>query len=65
MSTPYKSEAARSAQRAGYGDKSYWDYLDQHAQELRDKFAAGGDTARAEQMMTRDVWESVRGNEGA
>lgn len=60
----YKSRSARDAAATGYGGKSYWDYLDEHAQELHDKFIADGDPVRAAKMMTRSLSESLMGNEG-
>lgn len=52
----YKSVAAREAQAMPYGDKSYWDYLDEHAVEL---FAKG-----VKDAFTRSLADSLRGNEG-
>lgn len=64
MTTKYESQAARDAQAMGYGDESYWDYLDQHAKELRDKFLAKGDEATAQRMMTESLSEALMGNDG-
>lgn len=61
----YKAQAARDAQRTGYGSPSYWDYLEAHALELRAYYLAKGDTVTADQMLTRDISESLQGNEGA
>lgn len=60
----YKSQSARDAQRTGYGDRSYWDYLDQHAQELHDYFMKKGDEKTAKEMLTRSLSESLMGNDG-
>jgi hypothetical protein len=60
----YKSQSARDAQEAGYGDKNYWDYLDKHAQELHDKYMAKGDETKAKSMITRSLSESLMENEG-
>jgi hypothetical protein len=60
----YKSQAARDAQENGYGNKSYWDYLDKHALELHAKFLAQGDTAKAQSMLTRRLWQGLAGNDG-
>jgi hypothetical protein len=64
MGADYESRAAADAQRAGYGGRSYWDYLEAHAKELRDKFLARGDRASAERMMSRTLSESLAGNNG-
>lgn len=60
----YESQSARDAQRTNYGGESYWQYLDDHARELRDKFAARDEPELAEQMMTRSLSESLMGNDG-
>jgi hypothetical protein len=60
----YRSQAARDARRAGYGDASYWKYLDRAAQEHYDYFMARGDTAKAESMFTESLSEALRGNDG-
>lgn len=62
--TEYKSQAARDAQASNYGDKSYWDYLDEHALELREKFLQRGDTKTAEEMLTRSLSAALAGNDG-
>ncbi len=62
--TGYKSKAAREAQAGNYGDERYWAYLDNHAQELHDKFIAEGDTEQAKSMFTRSLSESLKGNDG-
>jgi len=64
MTMEYESQSARDAQSSGYGDKVYWDYLDQHAKELRDYYLQHGDTETAQKMMIRDLGEVLRGNEG-
>ncbi len=33
MASKYKSQAARDAEAMNYGTESYWQYLDQSAQE--------------------------------
>ena len=52
----FKSLAAREAQKANYGDASYWEYLDRHAEEL---FAKG-----VKDALTRTLAEALKGNEG-
>ncbi len=61
----YKAQSARDAQRTGYGSPSYWDYLEAHALELRAYYLAKGDPVMAERMLTDDLSEALRGNEGA
>lgn len=60
----YKSQCARDAQRFGYGDERYWDELDEGAQRHYDYFMARGDTATAEEMLTRSLSQALMGNEG-
>jgi len=62
--TSYTAQSARDAQRQGYGDSKYWDYLERNAIEHRDYFAAKGDEATAAQMMTRSLSDSLMGNDG-
>jgi hypothetical protein len=52
----YKSLAAREAEKANYGDASYWDYLDRHAEELA--------TKGIEDALTRTLAEALKGNDG-
>jgi hypothetical protein len=54
--TEYKSQAARDAERIGYGDKSYWDYLDQSEQEMFAKGWIGN--------LDRTLMEALAGNDG-
>lgn len=61
----YRSQSARDAQAMGYGSSSYWDSLEAHAFKLRDYYQAKGDTAKADQMLSRSLSEALRGNEGA
>lgn len=60
----YESRSARDAQKMGYGDRGYWEYLDQHARELRDHFLQHGDPVRAAEIMTRTLSEALAGNDG-
>jgi|CXWL01.1.fsa_nt_gi hypothetical protein len=69
----YKAQSARDAQESGYGVVSgpvavggehYWDYLEQHAQELHAYYLAKGDTVTAEKMLTRSLSDALRGNDG-
>lgn len=64
MSAEYQALAAREAQAANYGDKSYWDYLEQHAHELRAKYLAKGNIEQADAMLSRSLSESLVGNNG-
>lgn len=63
--TDYKAQSAIDAREAGYGGKSYWDYLERHAEELHAYYTAKGDESTARQMFTRSLSESLQGNEGA
>lgn len=56
--------AAQDAQSSGYGDKSYWDYLDASAQKMHDHFAAQGLVEMAEEMLTRSLSAALAGNDG-
>ena len=60
----YKSLSAREAQLAGYGNKSYWDTLDAHAQRIHDHYIAKGDPKTASAMFTQSLGECLRGNDG-
>lgn len=60
----YKSQAARDAQKQGYGGPSYWAELDRSCRESYRYFLRHGDKERAEMMMTRSLGESLRGNDG-
>lgn len=62
--TEYKSRVARTAQSAGYGNKSYWDYLDAHAQRTHDYFFGKGDMETANAMLTQSLGECLMGNDG-
>lgn len=64
LAKTYKSQAARDAQRTNYGNERYWDYLDTAAQEAHDYFIRQGDKAKAAEMFTRSLSESLMGNEG-
>ena len=59
----FKSQAARDAQTSGYGDPSYWTYLDEAAQRTHDYFARHGDPERASSMLTRSLSEALMGND--
>jgi hypothetical protein len=60
----YKSQAARDAQDAGYGDERHWTYLDSAAAEQSDYWRRQGDEGKAAEMLTRSLSEALRGNEG-
>lgn len=60
----YQSKAAREAESSGYGRPSYWQYLDDHARELHAYHTRKGDLTSAERMLTRDLGEALRGNDG-
>jgi hypothetical protein len=60
----YKSQAARDARDAGYGDKCYWDHLEQIAHEHHAYFMRHGDPKKAGEMFTESLSEALRGNDG-
>lgn len=60
----YKSQAARDAQRIGYGDNNYWLYLDNSAKEKSEYFQSIGDEKQAKKMFTRSLSEALQGNDG-
>lgn len=60
----YKTQSARDAQARNYGGPSYWDYLDRAECANRDYWLSRGDTARANEAMTRTLSEALRGNDG-
>lgn len=60
----YEARSARDAQAIGYGDESYWDYLEAAAFEHRDYYLARGDIVTARTMVTQTLAEALRGNEG-
>jgi hypothetical protein len=62
--TGYTSQSARDAERTGYGDRAYWDYLEAAALERRDYYLRHRDPDTAERMMTRTLSESLMGNDG-
>lgn len=61
----YKVQSARDAQEIGYGDESYWDYLEESALEKHTLFKKRGDNDTANLMLTRSLSESLAGNDGA
>jgi len=65
MSKTYESQAAKDAQRSGYGNESYWQYLDDSAREHRDYFLKRGDSKTAAEMMTQSLSDCLRGNDSA
>jgi hypothetical protein len=60
----YQSQAARDAQRGGYGGPAYWQYLDDHACKMRDYWRARGDEEQAALMLTRSLGQALAGNDG-
>jgi hypothetical protein len=61
---PHRSQAARDAERANYGDAGYHKYLDEHALEMAAKFTIKGDHEMANWILTRSLGEALRGNDG-
>lgn len=60
----FKSQAARDAKAAGYGNQSYWEALDRSAQEHYDYFMKKGDEETAKRMLTESLSEALQGNDG-
>ena len=60
----YKSQSARDAQASGYGDPSYWAYLDQATQESHDYYMRHGMPEKATEMLNRSLGEALQGNDG-
>lgn len=60
----FLSQAAREAASSGYGDTSYWAYLDDAALRTRDYFTRHGDPVKAAEMMARGLGEALMGNDG-
>jgi hypothetical protein len=56
MAKQYQAQCARDAQEMNYGSESYWNYLEETAQE---DFSKGVTDA-----FTRSLSEALRGNEG-
>jgi hypothetical protein len=63
-SSQFKSQAARDAQKQGYGDQKYWDYLEKSALENYDYYMKKGDQETAKLMLTRSLPEALKGNGG-
>lgn len=55
----YTTRAARDAAETRYGDKGYWDYLEQSAMEYAERFPE-----QADYFLTRNLGEALRGNDG-
>jgi hypothetical protein len=62
--TKYQSQSARDAQARGYGDESYWAYLDRAAFEKCAYYTRQGDAEKAAEMITRSLSEALAGNDG-
>lgn len=60
----YEARAAREAQASGYGDQSYWDYLNRSAFENAEYFLATNHPELAASMFTRSLSEALVGNDG-
>ena len=60
----YRSQSAQDAQRIGYGDERYWNYLDETAQRYRALYIKRGNREQARYMVTRSLSECLRGNDG-
>lgn len=60
----YEAQSARDAQARGYGDESYWDYLERSAREGRDYWLRRCEWVRADEQMTRSLSEALVGNDG-
>jgi len=64
MENSYQSQSAKDAQRAQYGDKGYWDYLEKMAHENYAYYMAKGDETKAKEMLTRSLSDALKGNDG-
>jgi hypothetical protein len=64
MTTTYKAQSARDAERTGYGDRSYWDMLEAGAERHHAYFAERGMHDMAASMFTRTLSEALAGNDG-
>jgi hypothetical protein len=64
LTGPYFSQCARDAQKSGYGKQSYWDHLETSSLQSYVRFAEKGDMETARLMLTRDLGEALRGNDG-
>jgi hypothetical protein len=62
--TNYKSQTARDAQTANYGDRSYWDKLEANAHEYAAYYTKKGLHDLAARMLTRTLGEALAGNDG-
>lgn len=58
MST-YTTQQAQDAESMGYGDATYWDYLERSALEYAERFPA-----RADYFLTRSLSAALAGNDG-
>ena len=56
IANDYFSQSAKDAVYAGYGDRSYWNYLDAHAAELAKK--------GIKDAYSRSLIEALAGNDG-
>ena len=59
----YEAQSARDAERMGYGDRRYWDYLEEAEKRNRDYWRSRGDHERAARAMTRSIGEALQGND--
>jgi hypothetical protein len=64
MMSRYESQSARDAEATGYGDQSYWDYLDDTAKRHRDYYLTRGNKWEADRMMSCSLSDSLVGNDG-
>jgi hypothetical protein len=62
--TEYKARCARDAQEMKYGDKSYWDMLEEKSHEHYAYYMRKGDKETAEKMLTQTIGECLIGNDG-
>lgn len=64
MENTYKSQAARDAQKFGYGDANYWAYLDASAESQAAYYLDRGDPQTAERILLRSLSDCLKGNNG-
>lgn len=60
----YMVQAAIDAMKTGYGDKAYWDYLEERGWQMFAYYMQQNNPDKAAHMLERSLSESLRGNDG-